>query len=101
MGYGWFVGGGVVLLPPPHEPTPTSSFALSFSLTQALVRDLYACFVEGGDSQAGPLRRVCPAGWACLMSVCVSVHVHEDMCFYLGDCVYFNVCVLCVSHSYH
>lgn len=38
MGYGRCVGGGVVLLPPPpHVPTPNSSFALSFSLAHTLV----------------------------------------------------------------
>lgn len=52
-----------------YAPTPNSSFALSFSVTHTIVRDLYARFVEGGDGQAGPLRRVCPAGRARLMSV--------------------------------
>lgn len=90
MGYGRCVGGGVVLLPPPYVPTPNSSFALFFSLTHTLVGDLYACFVEGGDGQAGPLRRVCPAGWSRLMSLCVCVFgcMCIRVCVYHGDGVY-------------
>lgn len=53
-------------------------------------------FVEGGDDQAGPLRRVCPAGWARLMCVCVCsafecVCTMVCVCVYLGD----GVCFVC------
>ncbi len=85
MGW-WCVAGGVVLLPPLHAPTPNSSSAPSFSLPHALVTDLYACFVDVGDNQAGPLRRECPAGWACLMSVCLCVF----------ECMCVDVCACCV-----
>lgn len=56
------VGGGVVLLPPAHGPTPPSTH------THTLV--WYVLFVQDGDGHAGPLGRVCPDGWAHLM-VCV------------------------------
>lgn len=83
MGYERRVGGGVVLLPPPMLQPPTPPLL-------SLVGDLHTRFVEGGDSQAGPLRRVCPAGWSCLMSVCMCVFGCTCMrvCVYLGDGVY-------------
>lgn len=70
MGWGsvW-VGVWCCYLPPMYQP-PTPPPPPLF-LTHTHVRDLYAHFVQDGDGQAGPLRRVCPAGCAHLMCVCV------------------------------
>lgn len=62
MGYEWSVGGGVELLPPPLCTNPQFLLcSLFLTYTRTLMTDLCACFVEGGDNQAGPLRRVCSA----------------------------------------
>lgn len=54
-------GWGCGAVTSPCEPTPNPCIAL-FLHTHSVVGDLCTCFEKGGDIQAGPLRRVCPAG---------------------------------------
>lgn len=74
MGYGRCVGGGVVCVRtnPPAPPPALPS-------TESPGRSLYGCFVESGDSQTGPQRRVCPAEQSHLMG-CVFVRTHIRVC---------------------
>lgn len=50
---------------PSTNPQPLICFYL-----HVLMEDFCAFFGEGGDSLAGPQRRVCSAGWSRLMTVC-------------------------------
>lgn len=65
---GW--GRGVCAYQPPQ-------LLLLLCLPQSLRGDL--CFVESGDSQTGPQRRVCPAEQSHLIG-CVFVRTHIRVC---------------------
>lgn len=85
---GW--GRGVCAYQPPQ-------LLLLLSLPESPGRFLYGCFVEGGDSQTGPQRRVCPAEQSHLMSsACLGAHTSG--CVYPAD--HLHVPVWFVSFSY-
>lgn len=85
------MGAWCVCVPTPPAPPP------ALPSTESPGRFLYGCFVEGGDSQTGPQRRVCPAEQSHLMSsVCLGAHTSG--CVYPAD--HLHVPVWFVSFSY-
>lgn len=74
------MGAWCVCVPTPPAPPP------ALPSKESPGRSLYGCFVESGDSQTGPQRRVCPAEQSHLMG-CVFVRTHQGVFVLLTICM--------------